>query len=205
MIENDDDVPADDGADSVSEKTELRPILRDERGRLLKGSATLPGAGRPRGSGARPRAIDIARKLAAEAGITIEDAIAQVFRALFVSAGQGDVQASKLLVERLTANDSEEATAGALQTAQEAAARAKGVEAITGPAGVDFWRAEADSLEQLADERQRMQGLSEEELGTYAAQARGARALSKLCAADVAIAEARAARIEELFGDSPVS
>ena len=72
---------------------------RGTDGRFALGNAGGPG--RPRGSDFRR----IVRDQAEARGLDIEDAVWQVFEALLRRARKGDVQAAKLLLDRLCDSD----------------------------------------------------------------------------------------------------
>lgn len=77
-------------------------IGRARTGRFAKGNPGGPG---------RPRGIDFRAAVAAKAeaeGISVEDAIWQVFQSLLAQAHRGDVQAAKLLLDRLCGKDTVE-------------------------------------------------------------------------------------------------
>lgn len=65
-----------------------------------------PGkSGNPAG---RPRGFDFRRIVAeriAKEGLTVEDAVWAVFKAAFQQAGKGDIQAAKLIIDRLCDSD----------------------------------------------------------------------------------------------------
>lgn len=69
---------------------------RDERGRLLPGYTANPN-GRPRGYDFRAEV----EKHAQENGVSISDALWQVFQAMLRKACDGDVQAAKLIIDKL--------------------------------------------------------------------------------------------------------
>ena len=77
-------------------------IGRSRTGRFTKGNPGGPG---------RPRGIDFSAAVAEKAeaeGISIEDAIWGVFQALLAEAQKGDVQAAKLLIDRLCGKETGE-------------------------------------------------------------------------------------------------
>mgnify|MGYP003675991838 CR=1 FL=1 len=78
-------------------------VRRDEKGRWLPGSIPNP-AGAPKGS-RRPRLVDIARKLCDSQGLDLDDALQAVLAALLRQAGQGDVAACKVALERLSVDE----------------------------------------------------------------------------------------------------
>jgi hypothetical protein len=105
-----DDLAALLGTPAASETAETRerPVLRDPAtGRLLPGSRTINPKGRPPGSGARPRLIDLARSMADSRGVDLDDAIEAVVMAMLVKAGKGDVDAARLVLGRLAVDEHE--------------------------------------------------------------------------------------------------
>lgn len=75
-------------------------VERDKRGRFLKGSSGNPG-GRHKGYDLRRAA----EKVAAENGIDLPQALGQMLMLLIKRAQGGDVQAAKLICERLAMPD----------------------------------------------------------------------------------------------------
>jgi hypothetical protein len=87
-----------------------RPVLRDPvTGRILPGSAALHPAGRPRGVGTRLRLVTVVRKLMEENGHTLEDAVRHIAVAMLREARNGNTVAAKILLDKLTTSDAEEA------------------------------------------------------------------------------------------------
>lgn len=70
---------------------------RDEKGRLLPGHPGLPGAGRPRGYDFRAEI----EKHAEANNVSISEALWAVFNAMLRKACDGDVQAAKLIIDKL--------------------------------------------------------------------------------------------------------
>ncbi len=77
---------------------------RDEAGRWLPGHKQ-PGPGRPRG-------LDFRRLIQENRGETYEQTIVQVYDMLVVKALQGDVQAIKLLFDRMCDKDADKLIIG---------------------------------------------------------------------------------------------
>ena len=81
-------------------------IGRSRTGRFTQGNPGGPG---------RPRGLDFRAVVAEKAegeGIAVEDAIWDIFQSLLAQARQGDVQAAKLLIERLCGKETIEVEIG---------------------------------------------------------------------------------------------
>lgn len=77
---------------------------RDANGKFLPGHS-VKSPGRPPG---RPDFRRIVEETCESLGLTIDRALAKVFQDLMKSAGNGDVQAQKFLVERLCGKDADQ-------------------------------------------------------------------------------------------------
>tara|TARA_R110002072_G_scaffold100429_3_gene221184 strand:+ start:86845 stop:87504 length:660 start_codon:yes stop_codon:yes gene_type:complete len=78
-----------------------RPIIRRANGQLEKGSAPLPGCGRPKGSGKGiPPMSVLINRVAEEQGVSVAEAMGAVAKAAFRAALAGDTTAMKMLLSR---------------------------------------------------------------------------------------------------------
>jgi hypothetical protein len=102
MTDNDDDEPK---SETGQNGDGSRVIIRDEHGRIVKGSGAINPKGRPKGAGARPVLSSIAERMALAQGVSVPEALQSVLESMFRQALAGDVQAGKLLLERLSTDD----------------------------------------------------------------------------------------------------
>lgn len=73
-------------------------LIRDEKGKLVKG--TPPGPGRPKGSGYKQKFEKMLTQVAEEKGITREQAELELFKTAYDQAVKGNYQFFKDYVDR---------------------------------------------------------------------------------------------------------
>ncbi len=93
---------SDEPEPTVSDSRQTK-ILRGPDGKLLPGTAGLPGGGRPKGSGPRkamPPLYQLVEQMAADNGITAAEATKEVVATLYKAAVEGDTKAAMYIASR---------------------------------------------------------------------------------------------------------